>query len=102
MGDTSCFIIDVNPGARSAGYGSTGPNWVGEITASGSPLRQPVWIEGATMKTLVTRFVKDESGATAIEYGLIAAGISVAIIAVVQGLGSKLNTAFTSVQTALK
>ena len=54
------------------------------------------------MKNLVSRFVKDESGATAIEYGLIAAGISVAIIAVVQGLGSKLNTAFTSVQTALK
>jgi len=47
-------------------------------------------------------FAKDESGATAIEYGLIAAGISVAIIAVVQGLGSKLNTTFTSVQTALK
>ena len=49
------------------------------------------------MKTLVSRFVKDESGATAIEYGLIAAGISVAIIAVVQGLGTKLNTTFTSV-----
>jgi pilus assembly protein Flp/PilA len=48
------------------------------------------------------KLVKDESGATAIEYGLIAAGISVAIIAVVQGLGSKLNTTFTSVQTALK
>jgi pilus assembly protein Flp/PilA len=54
------------------------------------------------MKTLFARFVKDESGATAIEYGLIAAGISVAIIAVVQGLGSKLNTTFTSVSTALK
>ena len=54
------------------------------------------------MKTLVSRFVKDESGATAIEYGLIAAGIAVAIIAVVQGLGSGLNTTFTSVQTALK
>jgi pilus assembly protein Flp/PilA len=53
------------------------------------------------MKTLV-KFAKDESGATAIEYGLIAAGISVAIIAVVQGLGSKLNTTFTSVQGALK
>jgi pilus assembly protein Flp/PilA len=50
----------------------------------------------------VLNFVRDESGATAIEYGLIAAGISVAIIAVVQGLGSKLNTTFTSVQTALK
>jgi pilus assembly protein Flp/PilA len=51
--------------------------------------------------TMLSRFFKDESGATAIEYGLIAAGISVAIIAVVQGLGSKLNTTFTSVQNAL-
>ncbi len=54
------------------------------------------------MKNLVSRFVKDESGATAIEYGLIAAGISLAIIAVVNGLGSNLNTKFTSVNTALK
>ena len=53
------------------------------------------------MKNLVSRFVSDESGATAIEYGLIAAGISVAIIAVVQGLGSKLQTAFTAVTNAL-
>ena len=53
------------------------------------------------MKSLVKRFAKDESGATAIEYGLIAAGISVAIITVVQGLGSKLNTTFTSVSGAL-
>ena len=53
------------------------------------------------MKHLVSRFVKDESGATAIEYGLIAAGISVAIIAVVQGLGSKLVATFSSVQNAL-
>jgi pilus assembly protein Flp/PilA len=54
------------------------------------------------MKTILARFVKDESGATAIEYGLIAAGISVAIIAVVQGLGKNLNTAFGSVSTAIK
>jgi pilus assembly protein Flp/PilA len=53
------------------------------------------------MKNLVKRFVKDESGATAIEYGLIAAGISVAIVAVVQGLGTQLKTTFTSVTTAL-
>ncbi|HVX98813.1 MAG TPA: Flp family type IVb pilin [Pseudorhodoplanes sp.] len=52
------------------------------------------------MKT-IKNFVRDESGATAIEYGLIAAGISVAIIAVVQGLGSKLSTTFTSVKDAL-
>ena len=51
--------------------------------------------------SFVSKFLKDESGATAIEYGLIAAGISVAIIAVVQGLGSKLNSTFTSVQNAL-
>ena len=53
------------------------------------------------MKTLVSRFVKDESGATAIEYGLIAAGISVAIIAVVQGLGTKLSATFGKVSNAL-
>ncbi|MDC7785758.1 Flp family type IVb pilin [Rhodoplanes sp. TEM] len=53
------------------------------------------------MNTLVKRFVKDESGATAIEYGLIAAGISVAIIAVVQSLGSNLNTTFSNVSAAL-
>ena len=52
------------------------------------------------MKTLVSRFVKDESGATAIEYGLIAAGISVAIIAVVNGLGTKLITTFSSIFAA--
>ena len=50
------------------------------------------------MKTL-KRFAKDESGATAIEYGLIAAGISVAIITVVQGLGTKLNTTFDNIST---
>jgi pilus assembly protein Flp/PilA len=47
-------------------------------------------------------FLRDESGATAIEYGLIAAGIAVAIITVTKGLGSKLNTTFTSIQGALK
>ena len=52
--------------------------------------------------SLVVRFVKNESGATAIEYGLIAAGISVAIIAVVQGLGTKLKATFQSVSDNLK
>jgi pilus assembly protein Flp/PilA len=47
-------------------------------------------------------FLKDESGATAIEYGLIAACISVAIVAVVQGVGTKLNSTFTLVKGALK
>ena len=54
------------------------------------------------MKNLIARFVKDETGATAIEYGLIAAGISLAIIAVVNGLGSNLNTKFSSINTSLK
>lgn len=54
------------------------------------------------MKTLISRFVTNESGATAIEYGLIAAGIAVAIITVVNGLGTKLTSTFTSVQDALK
>jgi pilus assembly protein Flp/PilA len=54
------------------------------------------------MKNLIARFVKDESGATAIEYGLIAAGIALAIIAVVNGLGSTLNTKFSSINSSLK
>jgi pilus assembly protein Flp/PilA len=54
------------------------------------------------MKNLVSRFMKDESGATAIEYGLIAAGISLAIIEVVNGLGSNLNGKFTSINGSLK
>jgi pilus assembly protein Flp/PilA len=57
---------------------------------------------GAAMGILVTRFFRDESAATAIEYGLIAAGISIAIIAAVAALGTSLNTTFTSVSTALK
>ncbi|MGB6538082.1 MAG: Flp family type IVb pilin [Xanthobacteraceae bacterium] len=54
------------------------------------------------MGNLFWRFFRNERGATAIEYGLIAAGISVAIIAVVEGLGSNLNTTFSSVSTALQ
>jgi pilus assembly protein Flp/PilA len=54
------------------------------------------------MRTLISRFMKDENGATAIEYGLIAAGIAVAIIVVVQTVGTNLNTTFSSVSTALK
>ena len=51
--------------------------------------------------TMLKSFLRDEQGATAIEYGLIAAGISVAIITVVTGLGSKLNTTFGKVSNAL-
>ena len=51
---------------------------------------------------LIKNFLNDESAATAIEYGLIAAGISLVIIASVNGLGSKLNTRFTAINTSLK
>jgi pilus assembly protein Flp/PilA len=51
---------------------------------------------------LIMKFLRNESGATAIEYGLIAAGISLAIIAVVNGLGTKLNTKFASINSSLK
>jgi pilus assembly protein Flp/PilA len=59
-------------------------------------------IKELPMKNLFLRFVKENSGATAIEYGLIAAGISVAIIAVVNGLGTSLNTKFKSISDQLK
>ena len=63
----------------------------------------PHSIEGQDiMMTIAKKFLKDENGATAIEYGLIAAGISVAIIAVVNGLGTKLNSTFTSISSSLK
>lgn len=52
--------------------------------------------------TKLKQFLADESGATAIEYGLIAAGISLAIISVVNGLGSNLKTKFAAINTSLK
>jgi pilus assembly protein Flp/PilA len=59
-------------------------------------------VQRSRMFALVRKFWADDTGATAIEYGLIAAGISLAIIAVVNGLGTKLNTKFTSINTSLK
>jgi len=56
----------------------------------------------AALKRFFLDFLRDESGATAIEYGLIAAGIALAIIAVVNGLGSNLNGVFTSINSSLK
>jgi pilus assembly protein Flp/PilA len=54
------------------------------------------------MNGLLSKFWNDESGATAIEYGLIAAGISIVILAAVNGLGTTLNTKFTSINNSLK
>jgi pilus assembly protein Flp/PilA len=52
--------------------------------------------------TNLVRFIRDEQGATAIEYGLIAAGISVVIIGIVNGIGSKLASTFSSIESQLK
>ena len=54
------------------------------------------------MKNILAKFWADETAATAIEYGLIAAGISLAIIAAVNGIGTTLNAKFTTVNTSLK
>ena len=54
------------------------------------------------MKKVFSKFLSDESGATAIEYGLIAAGIALAIIAVVNGIGTNLNDKFTTINGSLK
>jgi pilus assembly protein Flp/PilA len=57
---------------------------------------------GGNVKRTVLNFLSDESGATAIEYGLIAAGISLAIIAIVNGLGTNLNSKFSDINSSLK
>lgn len=54
------------------------------------------------MRRLISEFLKDESGATAIEYCLIAAGISIVIVVTVNGIGTTLNTKYSSVNTSLK
>ena len=54
------------------------------------------------MRQFICRFLRDESGATAIEYCLIAAGISIVIVVAVNGMGSTLNNSFTSVNTSIK
>ena len=54
------------------------------------------------MRRLMTEFLKNEAGATAIEYALIAAGLSIVILLAVNGIGSTLNTKYTEVNTALK
>jgi pilus assembly protein Flp/PilA len=53
------------------------------------------------MKALLIKFARDEGGATALEYGLIAALIAVVIITAIRGVGTKLNSTFTSISTGL-
>ena len=73
------------------------------LTGTGGPWFRVYKNRGRTaMKSLILTFFKDQSGATAIEYGLIAAGIAIAIITAVQGVGGKLSTNFDSISTSLK
>jgi pilus assembly protein Flp/PilA len=65
-------------------------------------LRNDLTEESPKMKTIFQRFVKDESGATAIEYGLIASLVAVAIIAGATALGTSLNTTFNNLSTKMK
>jgi pilus assembly protein Flp/PilA len=83
------FSVPHLPGLRSGLVNSAGVE----------KQRRPVEAE---VKRTVLNFLSDESGATAIEYGLIAAGISLAIIAIVNGLGANLNTKFTDINSSLK
>ena len=73
---------------------------------TGRPAQRPPFrkriLRAGQMKNFVLRFWRDETGATAIEYGLIAAGISLAIIAAVNGLGTNLSGVFTSINNSLK
>jgi pilus assembly protein Flp/PilA len=85
---------DSGSGGASLGAGFAGVNIFTEDLL-GRP-RLPAMI------AKLRKFLDDESGATAIEYGLIAAGISLAIISVVSGLGTKLKTTFSSISTQLK
>jgi pilus assembly protein Flp/PilA len=62
----------------------------------------PLFNGSKALKRVFLKFLDDEAGATAIEYGLIAAGISLAIIAAVNGLGTNLNGVFSSVNSSLK
>ena len=65
---------------------------------------QALWVceREFLMRQLISRFLNDESGATAIEYCLIAVGLSIVIITAVNGIGSTLNAKFTTINTSLK
>ncbi len=71
---------------------------MGDIEAARAGLQ----VQEQSMRASLMRLIRDETGATAIEYGLIAAGIAVAIIVTVQALGTNLNATFSSVSSALK
>ena len=106
---TTIYIHDIAPYFFNHINSRAIPHWYGRAwfeVAGANPVLwtssdSHVWIKELPMKNLFVRFVKNESGATAIEYGLIAAGISVAIIAVVNGLGTQLNATFNTISSKL-
>jgi pilus assembly protein Flp/PilA len=93
-GNTHKFRLFENLALRGGSYGRirSGRNGTGMTT-------QCVW--SLDMKKFLSRFVKDESGATAIEYGLIAAGIAVVIVTAVRLAGTNLNTTWNTIATNL-
>jgi pilus assembly protein Flp/PilA len=92
-------IASLDPSSRPVLLGEPDSNWPERHIARRG--LDPDTDQEHHMNNLAKRFVDDESGATAIEYGLIAAGISVAIIAVVNSLGSQLKSTFTNISSQL-
>jgi len=100
--DADECIDRINVDARAACYVHATFGWGGAHNVLRAVLQTATWIKELPMHSLFSRFVKDESGATAIEYGLIAAGISVVIITAVKLVGTNLTTTFNSVANAVK
>ena len=98
---TNNFCNNINRHAIPRWYGPAWFEGAGANPVLWTSSDSHVWIKELPMKNLFVRFLKNESGATAIEYGLIAAGISVAIIAVVQTLGTNLNSTFQTISDKL-
>jgi len=97
------FGCDINPIAMRQRYvPASVSDQLGQIAAPATMLRQPRVDLRELKMTNLMKFVKDESGATAIEYGLIAALISVAIIGAATTLGTKLSSTFGAVSGQLK
>jgi pilus assembly protein Flp/PilA len=90
--------LPINQAFTNSRYGWTGYGFSLQATLASRVLGNE---QKATMKKILQQFIADESGATAIEYGLIAAGISLAIISIVNGLGTRLNTKFTAINNSL-
>jgi pilus assembly protein Flp/PilA len=103
MNGTKCLSYQRYPAIKallSIAISMSAPIWHTACARSSRPFRHEE--KAKLMKNLLKDFITDESGATAIEYGLIAAGISLAIIAIVNGLGTRLNTKFTAINNSLK